>query len=86
MSVLSTLAAQFTQNKLTKYSLVGKRETAMKAERAKIDRIHSGRVVTKKKSTLRTPSQKAASRRRSIMKKVAPHQSLMKALTPKKRK
>ncbi len=85
MSVLSALAAQFAQNKLTKYSLVGKRETARKAERAKIDRIHSGRVVTKKKSTLKTSSQKASSRRKSIMKRVAPHQSLMKALTQKKK-
>ena len=85
MSVLSTLAAQFAQHKLTKYSLVRKREVARKAERARIDKIHSGRVVTKKKSTLRTPSQKATSRRKSMMKKVAPHQSLMKALTQKKK-
>ena len=85
MSALSTLAAQFAQHKLTKYSLIRKRETARKAERARVDRIHSSRVVSKKKSALKTPSQKAASRRDSIMKKVAPHQSLMKALTQKKK-
>ncbi len=85
MSVLSTLAAQFTQHKLTKHSLVGKRETAKKAERARVDRIHSGRVVTKKKSKPLTSGQKATSRRKSIMKGVAPHQSLMKALTQKKK-
>ena len=85
MSVLSTLAAQFAQNKLTKYSLVGKREVARKAERAKVDKIHSSRVVTKKKSKPLTSGQKATSRRKSIMKRVAPHQSLMKALTQKKK-
>ncbi len=85
MSVLSTLAAQFAQHKLTKHSLVGKRETARKAERARVDRIHSGRVVTKKKSKPLTSSQKAKSRRDSIMKKVTPHRNLLKALTMKKK-
>ncbi len=85
MSIMSTLAAQFAQHKLTKYSLVGKREAARKAERARVDRIHSSRRTTKKKSAPLTSSQKAASRRDSIMKSVTPHRNLLKALTIKKK-
>ncbi len=85
MSVLSTLAAQFAQNKLTKHSLVMKREVARKAERARVDKIHSNRVVNKKKSKPITQSQKAKSRRDNIMKNVAPHRKLLKALTIKKK-
>ncbi len=86
MSVLSTLAAQFAQHELTKYALNRKREVARKRERKKIDEIHSSRRVAKKKTALPTRSQKAAQRREGAMKNVAPYQSLMKALSPKKRK
>ncbi len=85
MGVLSTLATQFAQNKIAGMANTRKKKVAKKAERAKIDRIHSGRVVTKKKSTLKTSSQKAKSRRDSIMKKVVPHRNLLKALTIKKK-
>ncbi len=85
MSVMSTLATQFASSKITEMANVRKKKVAKKAERARVDKIHSGRVVTKKKSKLLTPSQKAASRRDSIMKEVAPHRNLLKALTIKKK-
>ncbi len=85
MSVISTLAAQYAQHKITMLSLGRKREVARKAERRKIDEIHSGRRVTTKKTVPPTQSQKAASRRKGFMKNVAPHQSLLKALTIKKK-
>ncbi|KKL08145.1 hypothetical protein LCGC14_2578820 [marine sediment metagenome] len=85
MSILSTLATQFTQNKITEMANVRKKTVARKAERARVDKIHSSRVVTKKKSVPPTRSQKASSRRDSIMKKVTPHRNLLKALTIKKK-
>ncbi len=93
MSILSTLAAQFAQHELTKYSLVGKRKTAKKAERARIDaHFTKARDGVKTKSTSLTSkqirSQKATSRRKSIMKRVAPadsgYQRLLKTLSGKK--
>ncbi len=86
MSVLSTLATQFAQNKITEMANVRKKTVAKKAERARVDKIHAGGRVTTKKIAPPTRSQKAASRRKGFMKKVVPHQSLMKALTQKKKK
>ncbi len=85
MSVLSTLATQFAQNKITGMAVSRRGRVAKKVERARVDKIHSSRVVTKKKSKPLTSGQKAASRRDNIMKKVTPHRNLLKALTIKKK-
>ncbi len=88
MGVLSTLAAQFAQHKIIEMEVSRRQRVAKKAERAKVDKIHSRGSATKSKSIPITSSQKASSRRKSIMKRAAPaesgYQRLLKTLSGKK--
>ncbi len=84
MSALSSLAAAELMRLTTKYATTRKHKVARKAERARIDKLMRRGRSTKKVAPL-TPSQKAAQRRESIMKKVTPYQNLMEALTQKKK-